>query len=163
MAGDLKVQDILEKLRVLDVALEVVGDRLRLSPPEVISPELLVAIRAHKPELLAMLREAIQAEANIEESENGTAPSGYLTGDAATAEGTRQLETRGWLPVWSEALGAVVILALRKGTPRGMPAGLPARSLEDVILTNVVHEALEIFGGRLLSPRGVETVGTGER
>lgn len=48
-------EEVLEKLRVLDVSLEVAGDKLRLSPPEAISPDLLEAIRAHKPELLALL------------------------------------------------------------------------------------------------------------
>jgi hypothetical protein len=47
--------ELLADLRARGIRVRVVGDRLRLAPLEVLTPELLEVVRQHKPELLRLL------------------------------------------------------------------------------------------------------------
>jgi hypothetical protein len=51
----LSARELLATLHARGVRVRVVGDRLRLAPPEVLTPELLAEVREHKPELIAAL------------------------------------------------------------------------------------------------------------
>ena len=48
---------LLHDLKQLGVRLEATGERLRYSPKDALTPDLLESLRSHKFELLAMLRE----------------------------------------------------------------------------------------------------------
>jgi hypothetical protein len=52
-------QDLLLTLQARGVRVRVVGDHLRLAPPAALSPELLAEVRAHKPEIIAVLTAAV--------------------------------------------------------------------------------------------------------
>jgi hypothetical protein len=53
-------QAILSDLQALGVRLEVHGDRLRYHPRSLVGPDLLIRLREHKPELLAILQAPAQ-------------------------------------------------------------------------------------------------------
>ena len=54
---------LITEIQNRNVAVEVVGDRLRFKPPSAITPELAEGIRKHKAELLDAFRQAnIQAD-----------------------------------------------------------------------------------------------------
>ena len=49
-------QALLDELAAHGVAVRAVGQNLRLAPKAAVTPELTEIVRAHKPELLALLR-----------------------------------------------------------------------------------------------------------
>lgn len=57
-------QSLLEDLQARGITLRAEGDRLRFHPREVVGPQDLAALRAHKPELLALLRGAEEPQAS---------------------------------------------------------------------------------------------------
>ena len=50
-------REIIERVERLGVRFEIVGEKLRAAPKAAISAELSEAIGAHKPEIIALLRE----------------------------------------------------------------------------------------------------------
>jgi hypothetical protein len=50
------VQTLLDELAARGVTVRVVGPNLRLAPKAAVTPEITETVRAHKPELLALLR-----------------------------------------------------------------------------------------------------------
>jgi hypothetical protein len=58
--------ELLSELDRLGVRLEADGDRLRYSPRSALTPELFARLKAHKAELLALLRGALTVPADID-------------------------------------------------------------------------------------------------
>lgn len=104
---------ILEELERAGVHLEVVGDKIRMRPPEAIPAEMLNLVRRHKPALLDLLRDR---EARNE------------------AEIRRLLAGQGWVVVRCRALeGARALWTLSGGTqvPQDV-VNLPRYTIEEL-------------------------------
>ena len=72
----MNVTELLQQLRRLNVRLWLEGDKLRYSaPPDVLGPDQLTALAAHKAEIVALLRQTSTASAALPAIEKHTGPN----------------------------------------------------------------------------------------
>jgi hypothetical protein len=75
-----KSYQLLRTLTQLGIRLEADGDRLRYAPRSAVTPDLAKRMKAHKPELLAMLRPSPRTEESADELLDELAQRGCLLG-----------------------------------------------------------------------------------
>lgn len=155
MGGDMTATQVLEELKDRHVELVVVGDRLRFRPAQAVPEELKEAMRAHKAELMEVLkaRDAVAVADALHDGVSESPPS--LLASEVVAMSLEAFSGAGLVvTVHSERLGEKVVFAsdnavVDPGEQRVVYRAAELRQLHDLEPGDLsqVHRAKKTFRG----------------
>jgi len=137
--------EVLERLEVLGVKLEVVGDKVRLIPGSLVPPDILEELRQHKSEI-------------IEHLTSKRYPLKYPDAPADDKELTEienRVLTKGYVLLWSNTLNDFVAFYKTEADREKIPPGFVPYSDKELFGKNLspckhtlrlIHEAKKLGG-----------------
>ena len=146
--------ELLSHLGSLGVAVEVRGDKLRLTPGSLVPRDVLEGVRLHKPELQAILKKPRLVEG----------PPEWHAREVAD-----RVEIDGVCIFWSEVLADVVAFYRTEEDRARIPVGIVGYSIEELTrlfgpgevaesALQLIHHAKKLGGGRVVGndPAGTQ-------
>jgi hypothetical protein len=154
--------DVLDRLAELGITARTSGENLLLEPGSKVPPDLLVEVRAHKAEVLALLRrEAVGPLDGYRQVYAGDAP-----GTDELAELEERVNREGFVLCRSMALEDFVVFHRDDVDPATLPPGFVPYSVQELerlfgdgtevaaSTLRLIHQAKKLGGGAVISSEG---------
>ena len=152
MGGAVNAQRIIGELRGLGVELQPAGPRLRFRPAERVPAELMAELRAHKPEVLRLLKSG-----RVQDGLGGVGPETLLGGDVCAMQLSEFAGAGKVVEVRSAVLGETVVFAsdnaiLDPGERRPVYRAAELRELAGLSPEDLrqIHRVKRTFQGTIL-------------